>query len=114
MPIPETSGSAPTNAFPAAYVASKIAKAQPGILFGLTGYNSSASAQFIQLHNAATLPADTAIPEVLIKVAAGSSFSLDYGKYGRWFDTGIIVCNSSTGPTKTIGSADCWFDLQYR
>lgn len=114
MSIPETSGSAPFNAFPAAYVASKVVKAAPGVVFGLTGYNSKASTQFIQLHNKTSLPAEAQVPEVVFSVAAQSSFSLDFGEHGRWFDVGVVVCNSSTGPTKTIGSADCWFDVQYR
>ena len=32
---------------------------------------------------------------------------------GRWFTIGCIVCNSSTQGSKTIGSADCLFDVQY-
>lgn len=103
----------PDNKTPTAYVASLVVKAAPGYLHGLTGHNSKSSAQFIQLHNAATLPADTAIPEVVISIPASSSFSLDYGEDGRYFGTGIVISNSSTGPTKTIGSADCWLDAQY-
>jgi hypothetical protein len=71
------------------------------------------SAQFIQLHDAAALPADTAVPEVFITVPASSNFSIDFGQYGRTFVNGIVICNSTTGPTKTIGAANCWFDVQY-
>lgn len=103
----------PSNSTATGYVASQIVKAGAGVLFGLAGYNSKASAQFIQLHDSATLPADTGVPKITFTVPAASNFSLDFGRLGRNFTTGIVVCNSSTGPTKTIGSADCWFDVQY-
>ncbi len=104
---------APSNSTSVAYVASQVAKASPGTVYGVSGYNSKASAQFIQLHDAASLPADTAVPVNVITVPASSNFRIDFGTYGRRFSTGIVISNSSTGPTKTIGSADCFFDVQF-
>ena len=101
------------NSTSVAYEASRVVSAGPAACYGLTGYNSLASTQFIQIHDAASLPADTAVPAVILAVGASSPFSIDFGVYGRYFKNGIVVTNSTTGPTKTIGAANCWFDVQY-
>jgi hypothetical protein len=105
---------APTNATTTAYAASLIVKATAGTLYNITGYNSRTSGQFIQLYNSATLPANGVAPVVVFFVGASSNFSFNLGVYGRHFTTGIVIGNSTTGPTKTIGAADCWFDAQFK
>ncbi len=100
-----------TNQTTTAYAASKVISSNNAVLYGVTGYNSKTSAQFIQLHDAASVPDDAEVPVITFTVPAQSNFSLSFPE-GRPFATGIVICNSSTGPTKTIGSADCWFDAQ--
>jgi hypothetical protein len=89
--------------------ASHVIKSGPGDLILFMGYNSG-SEQFIQVHNAASLPANAAVPVVSFKVSSGQNFSLAIPSDGMRFTTGIVVCNSSTAATKTIGAADCLFN----
>lgn len=99
------------NSTSTAYENSRVASSAPARLCGITIYNSSGSTQFIQFHDAASLPANGAVPKFYIEIPTASSRMIEYLR-PRSFDVGIVVCNSSTATTKTIGSADCWFDIQ--
>lgn len=105
-----TLSAAPTTASSAAYEASHVGKASAGTLFSVSIYNSSNSAQFYQLHDAAALPANNAVPKSVIRIPAQGTGGWDFGLRGRPFATGIVIANSSTGPTLTTGSADSYFD----
>jgi hypothetical protein len=96
-----------------AYEASRVVKATSGTVYHIMGYNSG-SAQFIQVHNATSLPADTAVPLFVGTAAATSNFDFEFTMTGLPCSTGIVICNSTTGPTKTIGTANCWFVVLYR
>jgi hypothetical protein len=98
----------------AAYEASHVLKASPGTLVSLSGYNSKNASQFIQLFDSATVPADNAVPVAVITAATVANFSFPLPPGGLPFVNGIAVSNSSTGPTKTIGSADCFFSATVR
>lgn len=104
----------PSRAVSTALEASRVVKASAGTLYTITGYNSKTSAQFIQVFNNSSLPADGAGTLIYtFRVAASSNFSIDFGTLGEAFSVGIVVCNSSTAASKTIGSADVWFTVRY-
>jgi len=81
--------------------------------FDIVGYNNNASDQYIQVHDAAAAPADGAVPAVVIVAPGNFHFAISWPE-GRLFANGIYVCNSSTDVTKTLGSADCLFDINYK
>lgn len=95
-----------------AYAASLIVNKGYCEVLAVFGYNSGGT-QFIQLHDAAAVPSEGAVPAVIITVPTGN-FSIDLPLVGVPFNTGCVVCNSSTGPTKTIGGADCYFSAVVR
>lgn len=107
LPI-TTSPAATSLVSSTAYQASRVLKASPGTLISLSGYNSGPT-QWIQIFNSATVPADAAVPIKILYVPTMDNFSTDIPGTGLPCTTGISVSNSSTGPTKTIGSADCFF-----
>lgn len=93
-----------------ALAASLVIKSTPGKLLMLTVYNNKGSAQFVQIHNATALPANGAVPILSVNVATVSTILLPIPNLtGMDFSTGIVVANSSTAATLTVGSADCWF-----
>jgi hypothetical protein len=102
----------PLNTTSPALQASRVVKTGPGILYGFTVSSTKASAQFVQVFDAAVIPADGAVPLISKSVPAGDAVGFSWLP-GRTFNVGIIICNSSTQGTKTLGSADCIFDAQF-
>lgn len=102
----------PINRSSLALSSSIVAYAGFGYLIAFTVLNTNASAQYIQLHDARMLPSDGVTPHVVFTVAGASQLSFAYTMPGRKFLAGIVLCNSSTSATKTIGAADCFFDVQ--
>lgn len=103
-------GGATSTAATTALSTSLVVKAEAGRLRGIVGY--STTAQYIQVHDAVSLPADTSVPLVTIPITAGEPYSIDFG-VGLECATGIVISNSTTGPTKTIGAVDTWITAIY-
>lgn len=80
---------------------------------GFTVLNTNALAQYILVFDADTLPGSGAVPVVTFTVAGADNLGVAWTPYGRRFEAGIVLANSSTAASLTIGSADCWFDVQY-
>lgn len=83
------------------------------VVYGVTVYSSKASAQWIQFFDANVLPADASVPLFVWNLAANIGVGFGWQPNGRQFQTGLVICNSSTETTKTIASADCFFDVQF-
>lgn len=108
----------PLNARSNAYENAQRIKSGAGLLFGFSAYSSLATAQFIQLHDSQAAPATGAVPEAVFPingaaVATGDYLAVSYIFPGRFFQRGIWVVNSTTGPTYTAGAADTFFDAQF-
>lgn len=103
----------PRSATNPALAASFVAVEGQCRLIGITVSNTKAASQFFQLFDATSVPADTAVPLISVDIAANTAKGVFFGESGRWMRQGVVLCNSSTQGSKTVGSADCLFDVQY-
>lgn len=105
----------PINAPNAASLVAKIVTIPGGQarLHRVTATNTNAAQRFIQIFDATSLPSNGATPLITFPLATTASTipPLDLGVYGRVFQNGIVIANSSTEATLTLGSADSFFDL---
>lgn len=110
LPLPPLE---PQNFTSPALANSAVAFSGQARVFGFTVTNTKASAQFIQFFDLNAVPADGTVPIAGIDVPAGAAKGVYFGTAGRYFRAGLVLCNSSTQGSKTIGAADCLFDVQY-
>lgn len=92
--------------------ASAVVKTGPGTFYSVTMTNTNADARFLQVFDARDLPADGAVPLFSRSVAIGDAITLTW-TVGHTFNVGLIVCNSTTAASKTLGSADSIFDVTF-
>ena len=95
-----------------ALAASLVGCGESCYLTAFTVLNTNASAQFIQLHDSRTLPGNGAVPTVSFTVPGSSDKTVSYALPGLKFLAGVVIANSSTAATLTLGSADCFFNVQ--
>ncbi len=86
------------------YVNSLIVQASAGEVIEVRGYNSGPD-QFLHIFDSATVPANGTTPLESYRIFADDNYFWE-PKKGVKFSTVIVITNSTTDPTKTIGAAD--------
>ncbi len=91
-----------------------VVKASAGTLHSIVGYVASGADGWIQVHDATSQPADTAVPELSVFVpAATADQPVNIPLPGHVCATGITLAWSTTGPTLTSGSAVLFLTAYY-
>jgi hypothetical protein len=91
-----------------------IAKATAGRVYLIQGYNANNNVRYVQLYHLASKPSDGVITMVaILPVAGNSTFSLDFGVWGRYCSAGIFVALSSTRSTFTATYTDLICNIGY-
>jgi hypothetical protein len=85
------------------------AKAAPGTLYSIKGYNAAATARYIKFYDLAVAPTvGTSTPVLTIYLPASTAFALDW-PMGRFFATGIayaLTTGSADADTGALTAAD--------
>lgn len=93
---------------------SLIAKSSAGTALSIFGLSTLASVQFIHVFDSAVVPSNGAIPTLIFRVTSNSNFNFPIADTGIPFTNGIVVCNSTTDATLTLGAANCSFVVTYK
>lgn len=81
----------------------QVIAAEPVTISELHIKNVTAAAKTVQLHNATSLPADTAVPVVGWDIASSGELVIKFTNPIH-FDTGLVVASSTTSATLTISA----------
>lgn len=85
----------------------------PLLVQGFTVYNSSAVAGWVQWFDEVGVPGAGTSPAMSLPISAHDYRAAYFGDKGRNCERGFTVCFSSTETTLTIGTAVCFFDVNY-
>jgi hypothetical protein len=102
----------PFNQNSGALANSLVVKVDNAYLYGFHVHSTKATAQYIMVFDAQTLPNENAVTPLTFAIGANADLD-ELWIPPRFFQAGIVICNSTTDTLKTIGSADCWFDVNY-
>lgn len=102
----------PVNGYTTALAKSCVVASGSARLYGLHVFNTNAAARYVLIFDANAVPADGAVTPLVWVVQGNSHLDVQWIP-GRQFDRGIVVCNSTTNTSKTIGAADAWWDAQW-
>jgi len=87
-------------------VTGQVAKATPGMLYGLVITNAAAAIRYVKIYNKATAPTEADTPAMTLKVAASSYLVMDPATMGLEFSAGIsargttgVADNDTGAPT---------------
>jgi hypothetical protein len=105
-----------------AAVSSLVVKPSAGYLHNVKIYNNNAAIRYLHIFDATSVPSNgtaPAIPPYSLPAtgAAVNPTEVTFGgsEYeGLRFDTGIVVANSTTQATLTLGSADSIIAAEYK
>lgn len=100
------------NATSSVAESSHIVSTRRCILFGFTASSTLAAIQWIHLFDQQTLPANGAVPALSFEVQSTNGASAQWFP-GRFFRSGIVIANSTTQNSLTLGAANCLFDVNY-
>lgn len=93
--------------------AGRVISTKEGRFVEVLVLNTAGSTRYLQVHDSATAPADTAVPKLVIAVTAGANGFIS-PKEAVKMENGCYVCLSSTAATKTLVLADeGFFGVEY-
>lgn len=90
-----------------------IVLSQPCNVEGFQCYSTNAAQQWIFVFDANALPGNGTVPSFAFQIPATGPASAYFGSRGRVFQEGLVIANSTSGSTFTIGANDCTIDVQY-
>jgi hypothetical protein len=90
-----------TNAF----AKSVVADTGLGRLLNVSCYNANAGDMYLQIFDAASLPADGTVPLAQVRIPTTGTGSLDFGESGLPYSDGLVAALSSTAASLTLAAA---------